>query len=149
MTKTPLDRIDYLIQWYKDEDSSHDYSNLDVAKELEEIRKDVYVIYADNAISEPLLQVHTAAIQAAKLIIANLKSALAAEREKHRWIPVTERLPEFDSEVLIITRGEVVYVAKHSSMIQQWRTIDGVYFNADRYLYVTHWQPLPAPPEEE
>lgn len=129
MTKTPLDRIDYLIQWYKDEDSSHDYSNLDVAKELGEIRKDVYVIYAE-------------------LIITELKSALAAEREKHRWIPVTEKLPKPYHGVLIYRYGApspVIAFWTGKKWALDVMTDD---WTCDVWCEIP-FPELPAPPEEE
>ena len=63
---------------------------------------------------------------------------------KQRWIPVTERLPGFECErVLVMIQGD--FVLGYPKM------------DTDRYVdqrwvrygdNVTHWMPLPEPPEE-
>jgi hypothetical protein len=63
-----------------------------------------------------------------------------------RWIPVEERLPEHGEEVLAYFPpqpycpnpivGEAVHVGKGN-----WSTEHGGWF------HVTHWMPLPEPPE--
>ena len=66
-------------------------------------------------------------------------------KEKIRWIPVEERLPEV---------GEFVLVAEKKGGItesfvdfEDYETRDGIeWFGADE---VTHWMPLPEPPEVE
>lgn len=52
----------------------------------------------------------------------------------NRWIPCSERLPEYDSEVLAYSlyHGAIVIIPQH--------------FKA---LGVTHWMPTPEPPERE
>lgn len=66
-----------------------------------------------------------------------LTAELAALKEAHRWIPVTERLPDVLETVLIISDGEV----GAGIMLDDDYWADG----AD----VTHWMPLPAQPEKE
>jgi hypothetical protein len=58
-----------------------------------------------------------------------------------RWIPVTERLPEVHSPVLVsITESRYPAVATMS--------IDGEWlFREGDHVTVTHWMPLPPPPE--
>ena len=51
-----------------------------------------------------------------------------------RWIPVSDRLPE-TGEVLA-TNGDVIAVAPASSVRR-------------KDTYITHWMPLPEPPESE
>ena len=63
------------------------------------------------------------------------------------WIPVTERLPEDDSDVLAYSRiGEEsrIYPACYSNGV--W--FDCV-FNAPATDTTTHWMPMPNPPKGE
>ena len=62
-----------------------------------------------------------------------------AAAEKPRWIPVTERLPEEEVSVIAWEKQGFSYVDYLS---------DGVWTIADHnYGEVTHWVPLPEPPE--
>ena len=69
----------------------------------------------------------------------------AREKELHgrRWIPVTERLPEVRSPVLVsITESRYPTVATMS--------LDGEWlFREGDPVTVTHWMPLPALPTED
>ena len=68
---------------------------------------------------------------------------LAELRAAHRWIPVTERLPEKDVRVL-------VRLADDSRLYTKIDTDRIHYDNWVRWgTYVTHWMPLPEPPKEE
>jgi len=68
----------------------------------------------------------------------------ATERQDDKWIPVSERLPELDQDVLAIVDDDIVI----GSFGQGW---DGeISFDRDEVgstRYVTHWMPLPEPPE--
>ncbi len=67
------------------------------------------------------------------------------ELSKHRWIPVTERLPEAGERVLCYCRANIYEVMK-------MRTDgDWVYDTNHIYMhsFVTHWMPLPQPPKAE
>jgi hypothetical protein len=85
------------------------------------------------------------------------EAELAALRERERWIPVEERLPEVDGmasdHVLIL--GEMGGVTIASYVPETWRVDDYVY-TPGWYLpnhafpivsTVTHWRPLPELPE--
>lgn len=64
------------------------------------------------------------------------------QRDVPNWIPVTERLPEPYTWVLVSAEGpEVAFDAFYDGA--QWK--DAI-LNG---LIVTHWMPLPQPPEEE
>lgn len=69
----------------------------------------------------------------------NLTGWLAEEHAKHLWVSCDERLPEKYDRVLV-----------YSKATRMGRSIDFV--NADGNWYttpkVTHWMPLPEPPEE-
>lgn len=83
---------------------------------------------------------------------AALVTKESAELLERRWIPVEERLPETESwgaskVVLGIVQNESGYPPPNPCFCvylgnQQW-TIRG------RMATITHWMPLPEPPEEE
>lgn len=78
------------------------------------------------------------------------------------WIPVTERLPEKDIEVLVFAEGiiegffgdTVIAISKRydfkiftdSEGVEVWQS-PWQYFLTD--YEITHWMPLPEPPKEE
>jgi len=73
----------------------------------------------------------------------------AALREQVRWIPVSERLPEYGKAVLVMTTTSVLpRIGRHSPTISQWATTDLLYYHDISYSQVTHWMPLPKPPDE-
>lgn len=59
---------------------------------------------------------------------------------EHRWIPVTERLPEKYTRVLV-----------YSKRIRLGRNIDFMNEDGDWHTIpeVSYWMPLPEPPKEE
>ena len=77
------------------------------------------------------------------------------------WIPVTERLPERDKEVLLIVHGwedrlyytgclhrqeaERSWLTGIESKASDWKIWGFSYF---REPIVTHWMPLPEPPKD-
>jgi len=78
--------------------------------------------------------------------LEKLRSELAALREQVRWIPVSEKLPKDNQEVLIY--ADLIAKGVHSTKSRQW-SADGYYYHGDWYDTVTHWMPLPLPPEEK
>lgn len=64
-----------------------------------------------------------------------------AERleDESRWIPVTERLPGHDGPVLVVVDGCV-------TAFESFYAADG--FEGPSDCSITHWRPLPVPPEE-
>lgn len=96
-------------------------------------------------------------------LIAEAADAIE-ELSKHRWIPVTERLPDTmkdksvysgwsaeiapsDDVLCYLGREKRQTVAWYSHTYKEWTTVDEntVY----KYGEVTHWMPLPEPPKEE
>ena len=67
--------------------------------------------------------------------------AIAALREQPRWISVAERLPEQRNDYLAATKDGGVYEADFIPSKKQW------WIGDDERLDVTHWMPLPEPPE--
>lgn len=58
-----------------------------------------------------------------------------------RWIPVTEKIPPDQEEVLVLTKSK-----------NGVRNVDKGYWAIDHFIHrgraqVTHWMPLPEPPE--
>ena len=61
-----------------------------------------------------------------------------------KWIPVTERLPDYDKAVLCHCRANIIETLCLEN--------DGHWYGySGRYMkgFVTHWMPLPKPPKEE
>lgn len=67
------------------------------------------------------------------------KTAFEVERDEHRWIPVTERLPSKDGFTLIFTAHGNPGVCYFTNGWWGGYDRDGI----------THWMPLPQPPKEE
>ena len=65
-----------------------------------------------------------------------------------KWIPIAKQLPEFEKEVLVCVYGSLVRVwcLQQQHKILFWETEDGM---LDDFFAVTHWMPLPQPPERE
>ena len=86
------------------------------------------------------------------IAIAQRKQAEAeAERdalwEKQRWIPVTERLPERDVQVLGWYKDNPF--SQYRPEVVAWNGNGWVFVYAHRYVTnVTHWMPLPKAPED-
>jgi len=74
--------------------------------------------------------------------VRELESENARLKDAQRWIPVSERLPENISNVLILSRGEQL-IASYHSKYSLW------YVPFVDKPVVTHWMPLPELPEVE
>ena len=62
--------------------------------------------------------------------------------EDDGWIPVTDRLPQDDEDVLVWVNGT------HRDMAYR---DEGVWYDEEHnhLKNITHWMPLPAPPKED
>ena len=72
-------------------------------------------------------------------------SRLAWHAAQPRWIPCSERLPEYGKRVLLYLDSNRIRIGERT------RDGDGEYLKCTDWLcrvsQATHWQPLPAPPE--
>ena len=85
---------------------------------------------------------------AAANVIERLTAENAALREKQQWIPVTERLPDRDVQVLGWYKDNPFSQYRHG--VVAWNGNGWVFVYAHRYVTnVTHWMPLPDAPEVE
>ena len=72
------------------------------------------------------------------------------ELSKPRWIPVTDRLPEDGSDVLAYLKyadNSRIAAANYYKGTWQDCLMGRLYLTEEGF--VTHWMPLPEPPEEE
>ena len=79
---------------------------------------------------------------AAELIEQQAARIAELEAKVPRWIPVTERIPPDQEEVLVLTRSK-----------NGVRNVDKGYWAIDHFIHrgraeVTHWMPLPGWPED-
>ena len=69
-----------------------------------------------------------------------------------RWIPVRSRLPEDDAQVLVIVSGRWKNVTFNNAYeLASWSVTEGWIMEAWPEFEnpdVSHWMPLPEPPEE-
>ena len=87
-----------------------------------------------------------------EVLIEDLEDAPTIEAEP-RWIPVTERLPEDGEMVVAIVNGEP---RKNIRLIGAYQM--ATYYRGEGWIVelfpewmeadVTHWMPLPEPPED-
>lgn len=80
-----------------------------------------------------------------------LRLAITAirEQEERRWIPVTERMPQSDNQVLVIVSGRWENITfDHAYELASWSAEEGWIMEAWPELEnpeVTHWMPMPEP----
>ena len=60
------------------------------------------------------------------------------------WIPVSERLPKYNTFVIVFAEGIVGEAVLDDANYWYWAGTD----EDASEIYVTHWMPLPEPPEE-
>ena len=69
-------------------------------------------------------------------------------QEKHRWIPVTERLPEDREDVMVsvVSDGKAM-IGTGWYVVEKGRWYVRCITTCEQCPDITHWMPLPEPPE--
>ena len=89
------------------------------------------------------------AVRAAMLAVAPQSPGSEPAAVPGKWIPVSDRMPEDEQEVLTINRMGHCFVSffdKHSGLF--FDRIDAPAACCIEHVLVTHWMPLPAAPQE-
>lgn len=76
-----------------------------------------------------------------------LEEKQATSDESKRWIPVTERLPEYADGHVLVTDGNQAKISCRNAL---YKTANGEVRCAQGYgsgMPVTHWMPMPEPPK--
>ena len=85
-------------------------------------------------------------------VMRQLIEAQPTLTQPNEWVSVEERLPEESDGMVLFTNGRAVTSGYRNYMFRM-SDEEGVYAPAIRkgggYMRVTHWMPLPAPPEKE
>ena len=102
---------------------------------------------AENAALRKEIEWKDMVIALAQKEQAKAETERDALREKQRWIPVTERLPERDVQVLGWYKDNPF--SQYRPEVVAWNGNGWVFVYAHRYVTnVTHWMPLPKAPED-
>ena len=83
----------------------------------------------------------TQRIENMETMIEDMEERIAIMTEQGLWIPVTDRLPQDDEDVLVWVNGT------HRDMAYR---DEGVWYDEEHNHLnnITHWMPLPEPPKE-
>ena len=74
------------------------------------------------------------------------ESRIAELEAAQRWIPVSERLPQIGVRVLFYNNF-IKNIHKGWYSGDEWTSDIGIFYNGDKLKRITHWMPLPQPPE--
>ena len=125
-------------------DFVHDWM-LKAADAIEKLQKQLREEKVDNINLTGWLAEKHRRLDDAEIENIKLKEEFAKYRGKHRWISVTERLPEANDEVLVYLFKSQPYIAWVDEE-GRWETNN---FYVDHDYLPTHWTPLPKPPESD
>ena len=88
--------------------------------------------------------------EAADLIEAQTKEIEKLRAQLSRWIPVEERLPELQNwGASTVVLGLIKSENKPYDLTLCFYCDNGIWSMPGRYVAITHWMPLPEPPEVE
>jgi len=80
--------------------------------------------------------------------IDRLTAELAELRERTRWIPRKEKMPEVDKRVEFFGGFEqTTYIGYYREHATQWESESGGFWHEKNFGFITHWRNLPEPPE--
>ena len=72
-----------------------------------------------------------------------------------RWISVDDRLPEIDERVFVYIPKpdnhyniEIAYISEGNDDYPYWVLRDKSQFYSTRFHYISHWMPMPEPPQD-
>ena len=82
--------------------------------------------------------------------LAEWLTELQERREADRWIPVSERLPEYSDNYLVFVDDGYIDIGVYHSDKEEWSLCDahGFYWAKDKGIGVIAWKPLPEPYKE-
>lgn len=80
------------------------------------------------------------------LTTETLQLRIAELEAAQRWIPVSEGLPEIGVRVLFYNNF-IKNIHKGWYSGDEWTSDIGIFYNGDKLKRITHWMPLPNPPE--
>lgn len=99
----------------------------------------------DDAHSEKIVHAPDCPIS----ILRDGLTGMQPTQERERWIPVEERLPEEELDILVVFNTGAVYPVvvtwRDDELLLTMYMTNGRMGRFDR-RHITHWRPLPAPP---
>ena len=83
--------------------------------------------------------------------LAEWLTELQERREADRWIPVSEKLPEYSDNYLVFVDDGYIDIGVYHSDKEEWSLCDahGFYWAKDKRVGIIAWKPLPKPYESE
>ena len=112
----------------------------------------VMMIEAANAIED--LQASADGLTAQTIMVFEKTEGRTVIKFEPKWIPVTERLPEAWKKVLVFAYGYDTITARMCKKTEdgypvfECKGYDGIYREMARTGRISHWMPLPQPPED-
>jgi len=80
-----------------------------------------------------------------------LQARIAELKDKQRWIPVSERLPDDGDEVIIWAQNDweaATFLNNGVYGLPVWETLRNFDYELNTFDLVTHWKERPEPPED-